>query len=416
MKKILFLGAAQFQIPPIEYALSKGYYVITCDNRVENPGHKLSNKYYNVSTLEKDEILKIALAENIDGILTFGSDVSAPTMAYVAEKMGLPGNSYKTVSLLVNKKLFREHLNKNNLQKTQFKIFSESERSLIGSYLKDIELPVVIKPIDSAGSKGVSILSNISDLDRFVDYAFSESFSRTIIIESWIKKLNKQVCGDGFMQNDKLEFIEFGDGHFYDDGKFLAPFAETFPSTHIVEHLNKIKIKLEKILVSCGFLCGPFNFDVLVAESGEPFVVEIGPRSGGNYIPKAISLKTKVDMIGGAVECSLDRSFKLDVKKSESEKFYACYMIHSKSEGILDKISFDEDIEANIVEYNPYIKLGANVKPFYKASEAIGNLILVFNSHQEMLEKISKMSNYCRVELKQSLTKKHKSNFIGTVS
>ncbi len=81
MKKLLLLGAATFQIPPIKYALDRGYYVITCDNVPENPGHKLAHKSFNTSTTDMEGILSIARQEDIDGIMTFGSDVSAPTAA-----------------------------------------------------------------------------------------------------------------------------------------------------------------------------------------------------------------------------------------------------------------------------------------------------------------------------------------------
>jgi hypothetical protein len=91
MKKILFLGGAPSQLPPIKYALEQGHHVITVDYLPENPGHKLAHTYYNVSTTDKDAVLEVAKAENIDGIVAYASDPAAPTAAYVAEKLGLSG-------------------------------------------------------------------------------------------------------------------------------------------------------------------------------------------------------------------------------------------------------------------------------------------------------------------------------------
>ena len=112
-KKILFLGAAPSQIPPIKYAKSQGYYVITCDYLPENPGHELADEYHNVSTTDKDAVLELAKKLEIDGIVAYASDPAAPTAAYVAEKMGLPGNPYDSVLILARKDLFRAFLKDN---------------------------------------------------------------------------------------------------------------------------------------------------------------------------------------------------------------------------------------------------------------------------------------------------------------
>jgi len=126
-KKILFLGAACFQIPSIKYALSKGYYTITCDNRKENPGHKIADKSYFVSTIDREAVLKIAKDEKIDGILSFASDVSTPTAAFVSKTLGLPGNPIETIRILTDKEAFRKFLNKSGIQKTYYKSFEDND-------------------------------------------------------------------------------------------------------------------------------------------------------------------------------------------------------------------------------------------------------------------------------------------------
>ena len=121
MKKILFLGAAHFQIPPIKYAIEAGYYTITADNVVDNPGHKISNRSYNVITTDKDNILKIAENEKVDGVLAFGSDLSMLTCSYVTDNLNLPGNSYKSIKSLVFKSKFREAIVASGIEKFYMK-------------------------------------------------------------------------------------------------------------------------------------------------------------------------------------------------------------------------------------------------------------------------------------------------------
>lgn len=132
-KRILFLGAAPSQIPPIEYAKSQGYYVITCDYLPENLGHKLADEYHNVSTTDKEAVLALAEKLHIDGIVAYASDPAAPTAAYVAEKMGLAGNPYTAVLTLARKDLFRAFLKEHNFNvpaSQSFYTLSEAEKWL----------------------------------------------------------------------------------------------------------------------------------------------------------------------------------------------------------------------------------------------------------------------------------------------
>ena len=92
-----------------------GFYTVTCDYLPENPGHKFADEYYNVSTTDKEAVLSLAKKLQIDGIVAYASDPAAPTAAYVAEKMGLPGNPYESVKILTEKDLFRDFLHNHGL-------------------------------------------------------------------------------------------------------------------------------------------------------------------------------------------------------------------------------------------------------------------------------------------------------------
>ncbi len=384
-KRILFLGAANFQLPPINYAVAKGYEVITCDNRPENPGHKLALRHYNISTLDRESILALARKENIDAVLTYGSDVSAPAAAYVAEHMSLPGNPLSAVEMLVNKNLFRKFLHDRGIQDHCCGEFSRNENNAVRDFLERMRLPAVVKPVDSSGSKGVGIIDDLDNFREKVDLAFRESFSGRIIIESFIPKQGKQVCGDGFVQNGKLVFVDFGDGHFYDDGKHLAPWGETFPSTHDASVLRQAREKADRIISASGFRLGPINIDLWITQDGEPFINEIGPRSGGNYIPKATLLNTNVDMIAGAVQSALDSNFCLNTNGKRNNSYFSCYMVHSKEqEGKLKSITISDKAKRHLTELNSYVEPEEQVFAFYKANHAIANVILRFNSFSEM--------------------------------
>lgn len=115
MKKIMMLGGNQVQMTAIKAAKEQGYYVITVDYLPDNPGHKLADEYHNVSTIDKEAVLQLARELEIDGIVSYASDVSAPTAAFVAEAMGLPTNPYESVHILTHKNEFRKFMRENGL-------------------------------------------------------------------------------------------------------------------------------------------------------------------------------------------------------------------------------------------------------------------------------------------------------------
>lgn len=143
MKKILLLGGSTQQIPAIEYAKKQGYGTILCDYLPDNTGQYYADRFYCVSTTDKEAILEVAQKENVDGIVAYASDPAAPTAAYVAEKMRLPTIPYKLVELLTNKDKFTAFLAEHNLCTPKAKGYDSIEEAK-----KDIErlsVPVLIK-------------------------------------------------------------------------------------------------------------------------------------------------------------------------------------------------------------------------------------------------------------------------------
>src|SRR5947207_6111880 len=182
MKRILFLGAAHFQIPPIRYARAAGYYVLTCDNRPESPGHLLAHEAHTVSTVDQKGVLELARSRHIDGIVSFGSDVSALTAAVVASALGLPGADVATVEILTRKSLFRQFLSSKGLQRQRYGAFRRDNIEAAPAFARDFGDSAVIKPVDSSGSKGVSLVHSAADIDGALAYAFSESRSHELIV------------------------------------------------------------------------------------------------------------------------------------------------------------------------------------------------------------------------------------------
>ena len=151
MKKILLLGGSTQQIPAIEYANNKGYYTVLCDYLPDNPGQHYAKKFYCVSTTDKEVILEVAKQEKVDGIVAYASDPAAPTAAYVAEKLDLPTNPYKSVEILAYKDKFREFLRENGFNCPKSRTFSPL--SNLKEEVIQLRFPLIVKLLILLGVK-----------------------------------------------------------------------------------------------------------------------------------------------------------------------------------------------------------------------------------------------------------------------
>ena len=183
----MLLGGIRYLLPAIEVAHKHGIYVITVDYLPNNIAHKYSDEYHNVSILEKDKEKILALAKElqIDGILSYAVDPGVVAAAYVAEQMDLPFTcSYEAACILQDKSRFRQFLKDHEFNVPNAKGYSNVEDAL-----KDVDYfnwPVIVKPVDSAGSKGVSRVDVPNDLQRAIVHALDESHNGHFIVEDFL--------------------------------------------------------------------------------------------------------------------------------------------------------------------------------------------------------------------------------------
>ncbi len=396
MKKILLLGGSTQQIPAIEYANEQGYYTILCDYLSDNPGQHYADKFHCVSTTDKEAILEVAQEEKIDGIVAYASDPAAPTAAYVAEALGLPANPCKSVELLTNKDEFRDFLARHDFNTP----WAKGYNSIVNA-IKEIEgfrLPVIIKPVDSSGSKGVSKLTDARELKKQAEYALSYSRAKRFIIEEYVEKDGYQVAGDGFSVNGELVFRCFANDHFNAQGlNPFVPISASFPYNMPKRVHDKIHAEIQRLFNLVGIETGAYNFDIRVDKDENIYLMEIGPRNGGNYIPQVIRYATGVDMIDYTIRAAMGEDCD-GIMMAEPEGYWSYYAIHSIKPGILKEIRIKEEVKnKNIVESHLNYKIGEQVPAFTGASGSIGILIMKFDTMEQMLDMMDNSKKWIKV-------------------
>lgn len=395
------LGGSLYQTYAIKEAKRLGYYVITCDYLPENPGHKFADEYYNVSTIDKEAVLKLATKLKVDGVVAYASDPAAPTAAYVCEKLGLPTSPYKSVEILSNKDLFRAFLQENNFTCPKAMGFTTYEDAL--AHIDEFRMPVMVKPVDSSGSKGINKMTDKSQLKEFVEDALHYSRGKRFLIEEFIVKKGHQISGDAFSVDGKLVFHCLGN-EFYDPNcdKDFAPLGECWPFQMDHKYIEDLEEQLQRIMTLLEMKSNSYNVEAIVGEDDKVYLLELGARSGGSLIPQVTECATGVNMVTWVIRAAAGDPIDLSILGGKREMpikgFWSNYMVHSNATGAFQSISYDTEFEKNhLVDFVNDLKVGDHVHRFRDAQDCIGEFILKYDNMEQMFEVIKNIESYINV-------------------
>ena len=405
MKKLLILSGDSYHVPFIKKAIKMGYYVITCDFFENNPGHKFAHEYHNVSYMDKEAVLALAKELKIDGITCFAADEAMTTVSYVAEQLELPSFPYESIEIINNKDKFRDFLRKHNFHVPKAKGYTSFEEAK--SDIFNYNMPVMIKPVDSSASRGVSKIDTIEELEEKVEYALSFSKAKRFLIEEYIEANGYQIGGDGFSVNGELVFHCFSNNHLSDSGlNPFIPLGGSWPSVLPETIHNKIHDEIQRLLNLLNMKTGPYNFDIRVDKNNNVFFIEMGARNGGNLIPRITKYATGVDLIEYTIKAALGEDCS-DLKMVQPKGYWSCYTINSQKNGVFKGIEMDSEFERNnVVEYELFAKPGDSIFAFTGSDKKLGSMVLKYSSREEMIEKMNNMTNWIKVILEESLVRK----------
>lgn len=398
MKKILMLGGSLYQTYAIKEAKRLGYYVITCDYLPSNPGHRYADEYYNVSTTDKEAVLRLAESLGVDGVVAYASDPAAPTAAYVCERLGLPTSPYRSVEILSNKDLFRDFLQKHGFNCPKAMGFATYEEA--AAHRDAFRLPVMVKPVDSSGSKGINKLTDWSQLKAFVDDALHYSRGKRFLIEEFIVKKGHQISGDAFSVDGKLVFHCLGN-EFYDPNcdKGFAPLGECWPFQMDRRYIDDLERQLQRLMTLLGMRSNAYNVEAIVGEDDKVYLLELGARSGGSLIPQVTEYATGVNMVTYVIKAAMGEDCS-SLQQVEPVGYWSNYMVHSNVTGLFKSISFDSGFEReHLVDWVTDIKPGDAVHKFRDAQDCIGEFILKYRNMDEMFEVIRNIESYIHIEV-----------------
>lgn len=398
MKKILMLGGIRYLLPVIKAAHDKGCYVITCDYLPNNVAHRYSDEFCNVSITDKERVLAAASELGVDGIMSFGTDPGVETAAYVAEKLSLPScGSYEAVRVLQQKSLFRKFLKDNGFNVPFFKSFSSLEDCL--DEIGEEDMPVIVKPTDSAGSKGVSKASSRNEMAAAVANALRFSRNGQFIVEEFIEPQGFASDSECFSVDGKLVFASFFNQHF--DKKAVNPYvpsAYSWPSTMEESSRRFLESEIQRLVSLLGLGTSIYNVETRVGKNGKPYIMECSPRGGGNRLAEIVSRATGVDLIGNAVAAAIGESVNIPANYCYDGYWAEC-ILHAYESGSYRGIEIDERLLPFVNEKDEWLSEGDGVDAFEGANASAGTVVFRFDDKKTSDEYMSRMFDLVKVKV-----------------
>ena len=399
-RKLLLLGGSEAQLISIKKAKELGYYTVLCDFLPDNPGQYIADSFHLVSTTDKDAVLAVAKDEQIDGIVAYSSDPAAPTAAYVANAMGLQGMNYDVARNFCEKHLFREFLinNKFNVpQSVEVKVPYELNSI---DYSK-LQFPIIVKPTDSSGSKGITVLEDAAGLVNALKYAQEYSRNKTLIIEEFIIRDHPYVIeAEVFTLNGKV--VSWGLINSIRDQKSnpLLPSAYSYPLDLPEERKFIVKSEISRLVAATGNTSGAFNIEMIIDRHNRLFFLDAGPRNGGNMLPEFISMISNKDIVEATLRVAMGDMNNLDVElDGDFGGYWGLGVLHTNVAGKFNGISYSSLAKQSLIRENIQKEIGQEVRPFERCNDLVGLNFCNFKSKEDMDEVMCNMYQSMKVEL-----------------
>lgn len=397
-KTILLLGGSASQIIAIKKAKDLGYRTVLCDYLTDNPGQSYADVYYPESTTNKEAILQIAIKEEISGIVAYSSDPAAPTAAFVANKLNLPGINYEIVCKFCEKQLFRKFLEDNgfNVPKS-LSLTTTFDYNVVDT--SSLRFPVIVKPTDSSGSKGITVLKDKRGLVEALKYAQKYSRNHTLIIEEFIERDHPYVIEAEIFALDG-EVVSWGLINSIRDSSSnpLLPSAYSYPLDLNDKRKKIVKEEITRLIKVTGDTSGAFNIEMIIDANDNLYFLDAGPRNGGNMLPEYISVISGKDIVGATIKNAMGETDNIDVAlDGTSGGFWGLGVLHTTESGHFKGIKYSDLANRCLVREEIQKQIGDEVSPFLRCNDLIGLTFYHFETKYDMDEVMIEMEKSAKV-------------------
>jgi formate-dependent phosphoribosylglycinamide formyltransferase (GAR transformylase) len=389
--KALILGGGLDQQLLVEEFNKRGYYTIIIDYYENPPAKDVAHKHYQVSTYDREAVLEIAKAEKVQFVTTISTDQPILVAAWVCEQLGLEFQiTYQQALIITNKEFMKKKLVYNKIATAPYVIIKNIEDC---QNIKKLKLPLIIKPVDSSGSRGVHVLNNYEEIYLLYPESIKYSQTNTIIAEEFIQ--GKEISVDCMVINSEAQVLAITDNIsavLYDDKKLIT--QSIYPS-----HIDKVtQSRVEKIVQQVAETFEIQNsplFLQLIVNDKNPFLIEFSARIAGGSKPYTIPYFCDIDIVKEYVSQLLNLPVTLKIKPSPF--WLSINYIYGRNGILRETIAANKLLNQNIIKkLILYKDNGTQIHKAKNTTERIG----VFITEGKIRESITYKNNIVDDNLK----------------
>lgn len=400
--KLLILGGGSGQLGAIKKARAKGHEVIVSDYYEDAPGKNYADYGETVSTFDIEGNIAVGRKYDIDGVMTVGTDQPVYTAAKVANTLNLPFFiSLETAKAVTNKKNMKNNFLKYNIPTVKYKILNK-DFSL--NELKNINFPVVIKPLDSQGQRGVFKLNSPGEVRDWFTQVLKFSREEEILLEEYYQ--SKEITVSGWVKDKKLKILTVTDRITYENSSHIGICtAHIFPSSFLSSNYREIKEISQKIVHSFNIKNGPIYFQMLIGDKGIK-VNEIACRIGGAYEGDFMPRLTGVDILDFMIDLSLGYDIKYEKLENydilNNEKWLSVQLFFARP-GKIHRITNINELRnmPGVVQAGFNFSKDDKIGKIENATDRAGYFIVEGKSREELKDNISRV--YDRLKIYDNL-------------
>lgn len=391
--RILLLQAGFNELGIIEWFHEAGHYVVAIGNQVGLIGQKYVDEYICQDYSKVDEVLRLALDKKIDKVCACCNDTAVLTAVYVAEKLGLDGyDTILSAKTIAHKDLFKRFTKENNITSVLSEDFSDVKKAK--EYAKNIkEYPVIVKPVDLSGGKGIQRCDTVQQLYSAIDNAFDMSRNKNVVIEPYVQGTQHGFCA--FLHKQKVVACSSND-----EISVINPYRveiDMFPATNIEKYKKNLIEQVERMASKLKLVDGIFHLQYIMTNDGI-YIIEAMRRIIGNMYSVPASKVSGFDWDAYEAQALIGSRIDNIEEHINEQGYYAYRALIAPKDGILESVLIAPEVEKYIFDRIILEKPGAEINN-YKAS-TIGILFFEFSSREEMNKIMIEQYDKIRVEMK----------------
>ena len=376
MKTLLMLGGSPHQVHAIRRAVAMGLRVVTCDDRPDNPGHVFAHEYHEVSTTDLDGVLALAGRVGIDGVLAYASDPAALTAAYVADRLGLPGDPLGAVRRAQDKLRLREVQAAADLPVPEF--VDAADRDAVRRLRQGHPDGIVVKPTDASGSRGVTVVpadASGADADAAVATALAASRSGRAVAEAFWGQGRPEHAGDALVVDGRIHYLGLLAKLLRQrPGAMPEPVGGGPPLFGPVES-DAIRGQVQVLVDALGLRNGAYNFDLRVDGDGRFTIIDFGARMGGTLVGLLYEARDGIDLVGACIDLAIGVR-RVPRATEPGSGHLSILRIQADRDGAFRELRLSKELAGMVIASQLAVQSGQAVRAYRDSGDLVGIMVL----------------------------------------